>query len=94
MTDESTQLAIQLEKFNARLELSDQLYEQLVKRMEKMDQTLHSTDPKDPGVAQRVDRIEQAMLTNQRILTWIFGGGVITAIGTLALLVKLSNLHS
>lgn len=53
-----------------------------------VDKALIGT-PDKPGLFTRIDRIEQSSLRNQRISNFIFGGGLLAAVATVALLWRL-----
>lgn len=42
--------------------------------------------PPTPGLTVRVDRIEQHLVRNARMLSWTFGGGLVAASATVVLL--------
>lgn len=56
-------------------------------RVERVERMVLSTDPNNPGIALRLDRIEQLL----SIVKWIGGGGLIGLTGTLILLWQITQ---
>jgi hypothetical protein len=92
--DDISEMALILERLNGRLDRSEEIQSALLARIEHFEDILHSSKSEQPGMVTRVDRIEQAMLRNQKVLNYIFGGGVLTTIATLAILIKMLAVHA
>lgn len=54
-------------------------------RVSRLEEQMNATDPESPGLAIRLDRIEQRI----KFVGWLAGGGLISAFGVLGLLWKI-----
>lgn len=86
LSEEVMKLRLTIEQLNTSIET-------IGVRMEAFDNKLNSTDPLRPGVATRVDRIEQTQIRNDKLVAWVMGGGIITLVGTIATLLKVASLR-
>lgn len=64
-------------------------FAQLLRALERIERDLYSTDPENPGLALRLDRIERQAAMVGKLLSWIGGGGLIGLATTVYLLWKL-----
>lgn len=74
---------------------------ELEKRIEALDHAIGSTDPNEPGLALRLDRLEREVsmiVTGLKSIgatvKWIVGGGGLTFAATLLYLYKLAQAMS
>ena len=51
--------------------------------------TVNSTDPERPGVALRLDRIEQELRAIKSVFQWALGGGIVSLAATAVVLLKI-----
>ena len=58
-----------------------------LERLERMEDLVMSTDPRRPGIAMRLDRIEQVL----GVVKWIAGGGLVGLSATLLLLWRIAE---
>ena len=71
-------VARQLDNLDARMAVQEEHTRSLLVQM-------NASDPSNPGVAIRLDRIEQMFL----FIKWVSGGGLIAIAGTLVLLYRI-----
>lgn len=66
---------LKMEGVANRLDNAERSNSAILTRMEKLDAALFSTDIDRPGLAVRLDRIEQSQRKTGKIIGWVFGGG-------------------
>lgn len=69
--------------------MTDGVYKNLQGAVESLELSINSTDRRSPGLAMRVDRIEQKIVFLTKILAWIGSGGLAGLLGTLVLLYRI-----
>ncbi len=58
-----------------------------LERLERMEKLVMSTNPQEPGIALRLDRIEQVL----GVVKWTCGGGLVGLSATLLLLWRIAE---
>lgn len=66
---------LKMEGVANRLDNAERSNSAILTRMERLDAALFSTDIERPGLAVRLDRIEQSQRKTGKIIGWVFGGG-------------------
>lgn len=63
--------------------------DRLTKEAEELADTVNSTDPERPGVALRLDRIEQELRSIKSVFQFAIGGGIVSLASTAVVLMKI-----
>lgn len=69
-----------------RVEYLEKNYQEDQRELHKVLEQITSTDPDKPGIALRMDRVEQSSRRNSSLTAWILGGGGVSCVALFIIL--------
>ena len=64
-------------------------WERTIRVLERLDREVNSTDPRAPGLAMRLDRLERRLAFVGTVISWLMGGNLLGFLGAIVLLWKI-----
>jgi len=85
VSDAQARMVERIERYEAAASVRENA---IVKSLERVAKIVGGDDGTQ-GLALRIDRVEQAQLRAQRVANWILGGGLVSFVASVTLLVKI-----